>query len=666
MIIDFTNINGGGGGGYVLPIASQSTLGGVKVGQNLTIDSGGTLNAVGGEQDYQIVSAITDYTAGKMYGVVDESEYSAFFEDSTLFCGNFQTDFYGKIEDTESDSSFNPWVQGRGIYIDTYIDRDASTGINTLTVKYVNDTIINETLSEGESTFSLPSSGNFSGATLIVTSNETEYNVTYSGSGLYECGFYIHKNVWEYNQNIAIAVATTSGNEPRFSGISYTNGTTANPLTVIENSRYVNVWTGSDDMHKQLAVRKMQGYTSIPSEGSSNGDVLSLNGQLWKYKSTSGTSCVINDFKGYNEYGDIVINYYSLPQNQVLFHFTTNFGFERYVSYNNGVFTLWEDSGMTTSAETITEGSDIDLWWSNVQGTSIPGLMRMTSMQNQNGNINLSVSIVGDWNLKSSGHWEPGDWEDQVNSAPLYKVNRVKSSPYATVEGDGINPKMLTTVGDVYNNTFGIFQTMENTGMIVPDNSGYTVDLSYVNESFTGTVCNGYNRITSGADTIEISFGLEITPNGLKSVCVDTDNMILLWEITGVTYGTYTVGAGQSYEAVITYSYDNIYSIHFTNGLTFTTDMSYGGILLPLWKQDGKLYGAKQRQPIATTGHTGMVKVGDYLNIDASGTLSVNASSITNGVSFWKGTQAEYDALSGTTGYDSSTLYIITDTPNAV
>lgn len=45
MIIDFANINGGGGGGYVLPIASQSTLGGVKVGQNLSIDSAGTLSA---------------------------------------------------------------------------------------------------------------------------------------------------------------------------------------------------------------------------------------------------------------------------------------------------------------------------------------------------------------------------------------------------------------------------------------------------------------------------------------------------------------------------------------------------------------------------------------------------------------------------------------------
>lgn len=48
MIIDFTNVNGGGGGsGYTLPVASQSTLGGVKVGSGLSITSAGTLSADG-------------------------------------------------------------------------------------------------------------------------------------------------------------------------------------------------------------------------------------------------------------------------------------------------------------------------------------------------------------------------------------------------------------------------------------------------------------------------------------------------------------------------------------------------------------------------------------------------------------------------------------------
>lgn len=40
--------NAAGGGSYTLPVASASTLGGVKVGENLTIEEDGTLNASGG------------------------------------------------------------------------------------------------------------------------------------------------------------------------------------------------------------------------------------------------------------------------------------------------------------------------------------------------------------------------------------------------------------------------------------------------------------------------------------------------------------------------------------------------------------------------------------------------------------------------------------------
>lgn len=40
---------GGGGGGYTLPTASASTLGGVKVGENLSIDANGVLSAEGGD-----------------------------------------------------------------------------------------------------------------------------------------------------------------------------------------------------------------------------------------------------------------------------------------------------------------------------------------------------------------------------------------------------------------------------------------------------------------------------------------------------------------------------------------------------------------------------------------------------------------------------------------
>lgn len=44
MIINLNQFGGGGGGSYVLPVASQNTLGGVKIGSGLSITSAGTLS----------------------------------------------------------------------------------------------------------------------------------------------------------------------------------------------------------------------------------------------------------------------------------------------------------------------------------------------------------------------------------------------------------------------------------------------------------------------------------------------------------------------------------------------------------------------------------------------------------------------------------------------
>lgn len=47
MIINFSNL-GGGGGSYTLPVASENTLGGVKIGSGITIDAEGHISAEGG------------------------------------------------------------------------------------------------------------------------------------------------------------------------------------------------------------------------------------------------------------------------------------------------------------------------------------------------------------------------------------------------------------------------------------------------------------------------------------------------------------------------------------------------------------------------------------------------------------------------------------------
>lgn len=62
-IWDKIDNGGGGGGGYVLPPATASTLGGIKVGSNLSVTSDGTLSATGGGSSYELPIA-SDSTLG--------------------------------------------------------------------------------------------------------------------------------------------------------------------------------------------------------------------------------------------------------------------------------------------------------------------------------------------------------------------------------------------------------------------------------------------------------------------------------------------------------------------------------------------------------------------------------------------------------------------------
>lgn len=48
LCVKTVDLNGGGGGGYVLPAATAETLGGVKVGEGLSVTEDGTLSAQGG------------------------------------------------------------------------------------------------------------------------------------------------------------------------------------------------------------------------------------------------------------------------------------------------------------------------------------------------------------------------------------------------------------------------------------------------------------------------------------------------------------------------------------------------------------------------------------------------------------------------------------------
>lgn len=69
-------ISGGGGGGYVLPPATASTLGGIKVGNNLTIDSAGKLDAPTPTPPYTLPVASDENLGGIKVGAnlsIDEN-----------------------------------------------------------------------------------------------------------------------------------------------------------------------------------------------------------------------------------------------------------------------------------------------------------------------------------------------------------------------------------------------------------------------------------------------------------------------------------------------------------------------------------------------------------------------------------------------------------------
>ena len=58
VVLDFTIPRGADGSGYTLPAATASTLGGIKVGSNLTVTDDGTLSATGGASDLSTLNPV--------------------------------------------------------------------------------------------------------------------------------------------------------------------------------------------------------------------------------------------------------------------------------------------------------------------------------------------------------------------------------------------------------------------------------------------------------------------------------------------------------------------------------------------------------------------------------------------------------------------------------
>ena len=268
-----------------------------------------------------------------------------------------------------------------------------------------------------------------------------------------------------------------------------------------------------------------------------------------------------------------------------------------------------------------------------------------------------------------------GSQGEQGPTGPSATVDIATTASTGVVKiGAGINVDSAGTISvgnanglntrnnDLDINNEELVYTGHLTALLVQENSsGCVVDMNYIPEDI---ICDPFiNYFYNSVN--ENRYGTYLhQENGHLTFIFRQEDGTVIYSGDVTTCGTYSFGTSGNYDEVqITHTQDNIITVVYPQA-TDSFDWYYGGYYGPVWKDyNGNIGRIKYRQNIATTGQTGIIKVGNNLNIDASGTLSVNATGVTNGVSFWKGTQAEYDAMSGT-GYDSSTLYIITPSNN--
>lgn len=288
----------------------------------------------------------------------------------------------------------------------------------------------------------------------------------------------------------------------------------------------------------------LKSVSALPLTAAS-GDVCVYNDETYVYNTESSVNCSVANFSGYttvNETFNVVQFYGELPSDEILFIMTyQRWGQVRYVSFDssNEQFKVWEDDQMQTLSFTFPMNGVESSVWDNVNIRAYDGVITFVCRQ-----INLLITLNGNWYEISGAHWEPIDWAYNIANPRKFIIDNI-SLPLASPSQKG-----AARVGQ------GL--SMDNDGRL--------------NVNFP-------TATTGQTGMVKIGSGISVSEDG-------------------------------------------------------TISASGGGI---------------------PTGTTGYVLIGQG---DAAPTYTA-PENITNGVKFWLGTQSEYNALSGTTGYDNSTLYVI-------
>ena len=360
MIIDFSNINGGGGGGYVLPVATSEVLGGVKVGSGLTITSAGTLSA-----DAQPVGIATTATTGVVKigsGITVDS------------AGTISVEGGG----------------GSGIEVVSQLPASGTDGQVVVLEENTPGYVIQYSPNMDEGT-----------TAVTVTAIGCEDNTKITKFEWYAS----YLNVYVNSDN---SLTLTDGNDEEVAevavGETYTH-TFTNPYE--NNAITFNVYA--------------TGFTFTASAGSlPKYDVHNEVYQPAQHKDTAyiwdsvSKTCDIQQVFQQNYTPKTMITYFgSLPQNEIIFEQYHPYWEETwYWVFNGTTINAYDNIELTNFRGNVAVLNGVSVM-DSIFSTFTDGLITI----NEKDDLNWTLKIHGNWADAGNGHWKPLDYEGKKKNA---------------------------------------------------------------------------------------------------------------------------------------------------------------------------------------------------------------------------------------------------------
>ena len=427
MIIDFSNLGGGGGGGqYVLPVASQNTLGGVKVGQNLAIDSAGTLSADIDTSNFVQESEMSGYVqTSAMSGYVETTQLATTAQTGLVKIGS------GITVDANGTISVNS--QGGG-------DATVLQSVSGLPSAATSGDVMSlagekESLGVGNVFVDQNNDGNWRQA---FWNMGEEYNMEPDGIVKFERGnaepvytdwkgelvLMLYINEYDYN----FWVYLTSGNTyyvdfyegGQTETLSLTGSTSHTFTFGDENEHSVEFYLDEANNLYATTDYTYRVKTAVVSNYSKMYD-----SSLWVYsENTDGedSRVCIKEFRPTSDgmYKNIVIAYYGeLPTNEILFEMdhTSYWGGQyQYIWLaDDGYLWIANNADMTGGERMFTFGETKD-YSSFYRITASEGLISIAVRELGA----LMFSTYGDWHKFNGGHFQPTGWNKKCKNLVQY------------------------------------------------------------------------------------------------------------------------------------------------------------------------------------------------------------------------------------------------------